>query len=133
MTNRINHLLNDDPLPPPRHDLPVPAGPAAALDVPADIGRVHPDDTALIERLRREVRTLDFVPLTDEQVAKAAVAYPSAAASNTIEGNPFTAADWAYVRMQLEERLPPDATVQLDVTFARGCRLNREQREASRG
>ena len=134
MTNRINHLLNDDPLPPPQHDLPVPAGPAAALDVPADAGRVHPDDAALIERLRREVRTLDFEPLTDEQVARAAVAYPSAAASNAIEGNPFDAADWAMTRMLLEERVPDEVQVGLDAAFARGCRLNRQHREeASRG
>ena len=129
MPNRITDLLNDDPLPPPRHGLPVPAKPAAALEVPAYIGRPHPDDIALIERLRREVRTLDFEPLTDEQVARAAVAYPSAAASNAIEGNPFDAADWAMTRMLLEERVPADAGVEVDAAFARGCRINRERRE----
>jgi hypothetical protein len=129
MSNRITDLLDDSPLPPPRHGLSVPAQPAAALDVPDEIGPVSPDDATLIERLRREVRTLDFEPLKDEQVAEQAIAYPSAAASNAIEGNPFTAADWAFTRMLLEERVPEDVTARLDVAFARGCRINREKRE----
>lgn len=129
MSNRITDLLDYSQLPPPRHDLPVPAKPASALDVPEDIGRVAPDDAALIQRLRREVRTLDFDPLTDEQVAKQVVAYPSAAASNAIEGNSFTAADWAFTRMLLEERVPDETAARLDIAFARGCHVNRERRE----
>lgn len=81
--------------------------------------------------MRREVRTLDFEPLTDEQVADQVVAYPSAAASNAIEGNPFTAADWAFTRMLLEERVPHEVAARLDVAFARGCRINREQCEGA--
>ncbi|MEM6559976.1 MAG: hypothetical protein AAF656_00110 [Planctomycetota bacterium] len=131
MSNRITELLDDSPLPPPRHGLSVPAEPAAALDVPDETEPVSPDNAALIERLRREVRTLDFEPLTDEQVAEQAVAYPSAAASNAIEGNPFTAADWAFTRMLLEERVPEDVVARLDVAFARGCRINRETREGA--
>jgi hypothetical protein len=100
--------------------------------VPGNIGHVLPDDAALTERLRREVRTLDFEPLTDEQVAEQVVAYPSAAASNAIEGNPFTAADWAFTRMLLEERVPEEVGARLDIAFARGCRINREQREGAK-
>ena len=123
MSNRITNLLDDDtPLPPPRHDLPVPATPAAALDVPSGVGRPHPDDAALIERLRRAVRTLDFEPLDDTQLAKQVVAWPSAAASNAIEGNPFTAADWALTRMLLEERVPMRGTIDFVTRFSRGCR-----------
>ena len=55
MHNRMNDLLNDDVLPPPRHGLPV----------PADARDVHPDDADLIVRLRRQVRAMKFEPLTD--------------------------------------------------------------------
>lgn len=46
MSNRITDLLDGSPLPPPRHRLPVPAKPAAALDLPDNIGHVLPDDAA---------------------------------------------------------------------------------------
>ena len=120
-------------LPPPRHGLPVPARPAAALDVPADAGRPHPDDAALVEQLRCEVRGMSFEPLTDGQVAAEAVAWPGAAATNAAEGNPFDAADWALTRMLLEERVPADASAGIDAAFARGCRLNRERRGRADG
>ena len=119
-------------LPPPTHGLAVPAPPAALLDVPADARRPHPDDLALVEALRREVRRLDFAPLTDAEVAAHAAALPAAAAGGALDGNPdggFDAADWAMSRMLLEERVPPDAGVDLDAKFARGCRLNRERRD----
>lgn len=134
MPNRITDLLNEDRLPPPRHGLPVPAKPAAALDVPDSIGRPHPEDTALIERLRREVRTLDFEPLDDEQVARSVVALPSANASNAIEDNPFTAADWQFRRMLLEERVPVEASLDLIRRFGAECRLDDAgEAEATRG
>ena len=127
--------MTDDPsLPPPKHGLPVPAKPAAALEVPADIGRPHADDVALIERLRREVRTLDFEPLTDAQVATSAVALPSADASNAVEGNPFTAADWQFRRMLLEERVPARASLGPIRRFGTECRLDdADGEEAARG
>ena len=120
MHDRMNDLHTDD-LPPPRHGLPVPAKPAAALDVPADAGDIHPDDAKLIDRLRREVRAMAFEPLTDDEVGQAVVAYPSAAASNAIEGNPFTAADWALTRMLLEERVPTERQIEVMAGFSREC------------
>ena len=131
MPNRITDLLNDDPPPPPRHGLPVPAKPAAALEVPDGVGRPHPDDAALIERLRREVRTLDFEPLDDGELAKQVVAWPSAAASNAIEGNPFTPGDWALTRMLLEERVPGEAQVGIVARYSRECQSDAVYRDAS--
>ena len=104
------------PPPEPRHGLPVPAVAARAMDVPT--ARVHPRDLALIEALRRDVRRLDFAPLTDEQVARQVARWPSAAASTAIEGNPLTAADHALARMFFEERLPAGDRVPLIARFA---------------
>jgi hypothetical protein len=95
------------PLPDPRHDLPVPALAARAMDVPID--RVHPRDLGLIEQLRHDVRRLDFTPLTDEQVAHQVARWPSAAASTAIEGNPLQPAEIALTHMFFEERVPTDA------------------------
>ena len=109
------------PPPAPRHGLPVPARAAAAMDVPPG---VHPADLALIEALRREVRALDFTPLTDAQVARQVAHWPSAAASQAIEGNPLSPADHALARMLLAERVPPGTRPQLVARFARECRLD---------
>ena len=98
-----------------------------------DSRRPHPDDAALVEQLRRDVRGMTFDPLTDGQVAAEAVAWPGAAATNAAEGNPFDAADWALTRMLLEERVPADAGAAVDAAFARGCRLNRERRGGADG
>ena len=105
---------NDD-LPRPRHGLPVPALAAQAMEVPAD---VVPADLALIETLRRDVRALDFPPLTDAQVAEQVARWPSAAASTAIEGNPLSPADHALARMFFEERLPVGDRVPLIARFA---------------
>jgi hypothetical protein len=94
------------PLPDPRHDLPVPALAARAMDVPFD--RVHPRDLGLIEQLRHDVRRLDFTPLTDEQVTQQVARWPSAAASTAIEGNPLQPAEIALTHMFFEERVPTD-------------------------
>jgi hypothetical protein len=108
---------NDD-LPRPRHDLPVPALAAQAMDVPAG---VTPGDLALIETLRRDVRALTFAPLTDAQVAEQVARWPSAAASTAIEGNPLSPADHALTRMLLEERVPPGVDAPIVARFAREC------------
>ena len=105
---------NDD-LPRPRHDLPVPALAARAMDVPAGVA---PADLTLIETLRRDVRALDFPPLTDQQVAEQIARWPSAAASTAIEGNPLRPADHALARMFFEERLPAGDRAALIARFA---------------
>ena len=107
------------PLPDPRHDLPVPALAARAMDVPFD--RVHPRDLRLIEQLRHDVRRLDFTPLTDEQVTQQIARWPSAAASTAIEGNPLMPADIALAHMLLEERVPTGADAGIVARFAREC------------
>ena len=114
--NGTRHPRPNDPLPEPRHRLPVPALAAKALDVPSGIA---PDDQNLIERLRRDVRRLDFDPLTDDQVAEQVARWPSAAASTAIEGNPLTPADHALARMFFEERVPPGVDAPLVARFAR--------------
>ena len=110
-----HHDNHDDDLPAPHHGLPVPAAAARALPVPADVGA---GDLRLIERLRREVRGLGFEPLGDDDVARQAARWPSAAASTAIEGNPLAAAEHALVRMFLEERLPATDRLPLIVRFA---------------
>ena len=79
---------------------------------------VGPRDLALIERLRRDVRRLEFTPLADDRVAEQVARWPSAAASTAIEGNPL-AADHALARMFLEERLPAGDRVPFIARFAR--------------
>lgn len=123
--------MNHDELPPPKHDLPVPARPARALVVPDDVGDPHPDDLALIERLHRVIRQMTFEPLNDRQLAEQVQAWPSAAASNAIEGNPFTAADWALTRMMLEERLPSDLQIGIVGRFSIECRGDEVYRPTS--
>lgn len=105
----------DNPLPQPLHDLPVPALAAKATDVPPGVKTA---DLGLIERLRHDVRRLDFDPLTDEQVASQVARWPSAAASTAIEGNPLASADHALARMFFEERLPAGDRVVFIARFA---------------
>ena len=107
MTHNGTHPPLPDGAPPrPRHDLPVPALAANAMATPTRVSR---DDLDLIEQLRRDVRRLDFVPLTDEQVAEQVARWPSAAASTAIEGNPLQPAEIALTHMFFEERVPTDA------------------------
>ena len=108
------------PLPVPRHGLPVPALPARGMDAPTD--DVDPRDLALIADLRRDVRRLDFDPLTDDEVAEQVARWPSAAASTAIEGNPLTPADVALAHMLFEERVPAGAGVPILARFARESR-----------
>ena len=105
-----------DSLPQPRHDLPVPAPAAAALEVEPDA--VPEDDRLLIERLRREVRGMSFTPLGDADVARQVARWPSAAASTAIEGNPLTPSDHALARMFFEERVPVPHRPPLIARFA---------------
>ena len=125
MTHNGTHPpLPDGALPRPRHDLPVPALAANAMAIPTGVSR---DDLDLIEQLRRDVRRLDFVPLTDEQVAEQVARWPSAAASTAIEGNPLNAADHALGRMFFEERLPVGDRIAFIARFAQRHRAGVDQ------
>ena len=120
------HMDTTDPLPPPRHGLPVPTPAAAALVV--DPAAVPEHDRRLIERLRREVRHMDFEPLADEAVARQVARWPSAAASTAIEGNPLSPSDHLLTRMLFEERVPAGADAALSARFARECQAAVERR-----
>ena len=120
-----------DLLPPPRHGLPVPAPAAAALD--ADLDAVPEHDRRLIERLRREVRHMDFEPLADEAVARQVARWPSAAASTAIEGNPLSPGDHLLARMLFEERVPAGTDAALSARFARECHAAVQRRRGRSG
>ena len=103
--------------------------------LPASVAGLAPNDRAgLLALLSAASLNIVSELLTDGQVATSAVALPSADASNAVEGNPFTAADWQFRRMLLEERVPAQASLDLIRRFGTECRLDdADEAEAPRG
>ncbi|MEK7457713.1 MAG: hypothetical protein AABZ76_22670 [Pseudomonadota bacterium] len=72
---------------------------------------------ASLETYRARIAALDFVPLSDEEVAQARAAYAEAAASARIEVVEMTPQDADFVEMLLEMRVPHKVAMPLILQY----------------
>jgi hypothetical protein len=81
--------------------------------------KLTPDEIRLLDEMRRVIRATPYERISDEEAERSYEGLPAAAHSNTIEGNPLTAAEYAFQLLMIEERVPRTHTADLILEFMR--------------